>query len=241
MLDTSYAVETPEGVHITLNPAGPLPRGLAWLIDFAVRAIAWFLFGIGSAFLGRLGIGIFLIFAFALEWLYPIIFEIWNNGQTPGKKIMGIVVTGELGTPIGAGQSTLRNLLRFVDMFPIGFIAFDPGFSLPVIFYLVGFISIVLSPKLQRLGDIIAGTVVVYKQESFQHSAIPAAQPSAPPVQLTFEEQHAVIEFAARTEKLSEARTEELADHLKDLTGEAGKEGRNRLLSYAAWLSGKSS
>ena len=68
--------------------------------------------------LGKFGWGLFLILWFALEWLYPTVFEVYFGGATPGKKSLGLIVLHDDGTPVQLAASFTRNLLRAVDFFP---------------------------------------------------------------------------------------------------------------------------
>ncbi|MEZ5450434.1 MAG: RDD family protein [Thiolinea sp.] len=111
-LDSTYTVNTPEGIALELSPAGPVPRTLAWTIDLAIRgAISLFLFLI-LAFMGRMGTGIALILVFLLEWFYPVWFELRHEGQTPGKKLLQIYVAQLDASPVSPAASVIRNLLR---------------------------------------------------------------------------------------------------------------------------------
>lgn len=86
---------------------------------------------------------------FFLEWLYPVVFEVYSNGATPGKKLCNIQVLHDDGTPIGWGASFSRNTLRFIDFLPF--------------FYACGLLTMWLNQDSKRLGDLLAGTVVVYR------------------------------------------------------------------------------
>lgn len=72
LLDTRYRVETPEGIDFSAAIAGPVPRLLAYCIDFGWRCLVYLLIGLASAFSGDVGTGLFLISAFLLEWFYPV-------------------------------------------------------------------------------------------------------------------------------------------------------------------------
>lgn len=88
-LNNRNSVETPEGIEFTSSVAGPLPRTLAYCIDFSWRLLVYLALGIFMIFAGDVGMGFFLVIAFLLEWFYPVFFEVFKNGQTPGKKIDG--------------------------------------------------------------------------------------------------------------------------------------------------------
>ena len=104
-LDTLYHVNTPEGIRLRLSPAGPVPRMLAWMIDILIRMSINIVIFTALAFLGKTGTGIALIISFLLEWFYPVYFELYKNGQTPGKKSFNIYVSMENASPITPAAS----------------------------------------------------------------------------------------------------------------------------------------
>ena len=224
MLDTKYSVETPEGVHIRLRVVGPLTRALAWVIDVAFRSIVLMIL-LPLGIFGTLGWTLYGIIAFLLWWFYWILFEVFRNGQTPGKQIMGIAVVHGDGTPVGWRASMLRNLLRAADLLPA--------------IYGVGLISTLFSKYAQRLGDLVAGTLVVYR-ETYKVTKVnlPRMRPLPPPLPLTLTEQRALISFGESARQLTAERMEELSDILKPLSGQQGHSGKRALLGYAAWLVG---
>src|SRR5689334_11430716 len=77
MLDTAREVPTPEGIELPLRIAGPVSRALAWIIDAVVRIVLFSGISIVVSVLGKLGIALMLLLWFALEWLYPSVFEVW--------------------------------------------------------------------------------------------------------------------------------------------------------------------
>ena len=91
-LDTVRAVATPEGVELDLRLAGPVGRACAWLIDLFLRLTGMLVLWLLLIPLGQLGMGVWLILLFLVEWLYPVAFEIWAGGATPGKKLLGLRV-----------------------------------------------------------------------------------------------------------------------------------------------------
>ncbi len=92
--------------------------------------------------------GSYLIGLFALLWFYPVYFEVRAHGQTPGKRFMGLRVLQENGTPVGWSASVLRNFLLVADFLPV--------------LYLAALISMISDSSFRRLGDLAAGTLVVY-------------------------------------------------------------------------------
>lgn len=225
MLDTYREIETPEGVELHLRAAGPVARALAFVIDLLLRGVILMLLSLGLSIVGRFGMGLFLIVVFLMEWFYPVLFEVYRQGETPGKHLFGLRVLNDNGTPVGWGPSLVRNLLRAVDFLPS--------------FYGFGLASMLLNRDFKRLGDHAAGTVVVYQDRGLRTIEIPTAPAFAPPLSLNLVEQRAMITFAERSQRLTEGRSEELADLLTLLTGVQGRAGVQRLYQMANWLVGK--
>ncbi|HIP94919.1 MAG TPA: RDD family protein [Leucothrix sp.] len=222
-LDTLYHVNTPEGIRLRLSPAGPVPRMLAWMIDVLIRLSINIIIFTTLAFLGKTGTGIALIISFLLEWFYPVYFELYKNGQTPGKKSFNIYVSMENASPITPAASIIRNLLRFVDFFPI--------------FYGFGFISMLLTKRFQRLGDLVAGTVVLHKALEYPPVAEVNVKAISPPVSLNLGEQQALIRFQQRIPYLTKERSEELAQLTSPLIN-SEKEATPQLLGLSNWIMG---
>lgn len=162
-------IDTPEQIALEFPLAGVGSRSMALALDSLIQigiALALLLvgallgFGIGSV-ITRLGgtsgqtAGIW-VFAFTVllmfsAWYgYFAVFEILWRGQTPGKRALGLRVISVSGRPITPLQAILRNLLRLVDQLPA--------------LYAIGIISVLVSARNQRLGDLAAGTVVVREQ-----------------------------------------------------------------------------
>lgn len=148
-----WRVRTPEGVAFSFRLASPALRGVALVIDFFVVSVAW---SIVSVFLRLLNL-ISPDFAGMLAWIvyfllsqgYRIAAEWLWRGQTLGKRVMRLRVVDEQGLRLTFAQIALRNLLRFVDVLPVA--------------YLVGGASALLGRRAQRLGDLAAGTLVVWE------------------------------------------------------------------------------
>jgi uncharacterized RDD family membrane protein YckC len=158
-------IETPEQTAIEFPLAGIGSRFLAILVDSLIQsALVFVLFliflGLGFGFRGG-GLGgsssaavwiiAVLIFGyFLLMYGYFMLFESIWNGQTPGKRLTHIRVIKDSGQPITAIDAVGRNLLRLVDQLPFG--------------YGVGVLCAWISPQSKRLGDYVAGTVVVHEK-----------------------------------------------------------------------------
>ncbi len=225
MLDTYRPVETPEGVELGLQVAGPVPRLLAWTIDLMIRTAGYLALMFPLAIAGEAGQGMFFIILFLGEWFYPVFFEVLLDGATPGKRLLGVVVLHQDGTPVGWTASILRNLLRFADFLPMAY-----GF---------GLLAMLTSRDFQRLGDLAAGTVVVHRDVASVGFAVKEAPPVPPPVKLDLREQQAVITYAERLPTWSDQRAAELAELLQPLTSTRGHDGAARLLGMANWLLGR--
>lgn len=196
-LDTRYAVETPEGIDLLLYPAGVGPRAMAYGIDLLIRAAIMLGAALLLGVLGQFGAGLLALIYFLVDWWYMVLFEVFNQGRSPGKQILGLRTVHDDGTPVGWGASLIRNLLRFVDMLPFG--------------YLLGLVSCLSHPQFKRLGDLAAGTLVVYREEPPLATSLPEGEPIRTPVILSLEEQRAILGFAERQGELSAARRSELA------------------------------
>jgi uncharacterized RDD family membrane protein YckC len=227
MLDTTRRVATPEGIELTLHLAGPVPRAMAWAIDLAIRVAIVLAVMFGALQFGRAGWGLVLLTAFFVEWLLPAWLETAWRGQTPGKRAMRLAVLNDDGTPVRWPAALTRNLLRAVDFLPF--------------LYGAGLVSMLASRDFKRLGDLAAGTVVVYQPEkTVPVKAIPESAAIAPPVALDLEEQRAVLDLAERSASLTQERFEELAELPTPLVGQLhGPYAAKRLLGMANHIAGK--
>lgn len=218
-IDVERSFETPEGISLSFQIAGPIVRACAWAVDAVIRSVIYLVLGLLSE-VGEFGTGIFLLGFFLLEWFYPVFFEVLK-GATPGKKMFHLSVCMDNGTPIGWGASILRNFLRTVDFLPL--------------LYMTGLIAMLCNRNFKRLGDLVAGTLVVY-DDSVDHSlSIPEAVPASLPLMLRPEEQRAILDFAERSSTLSQARQQELAS-LLSLPDSGEALSTQQLLSHAQWI-----
>jgi uncharacterized RDD family membrane protein YckC len=159
-------IETPEQIALEFPLASAGSRFLALAIDTLVQLAGFIVLGILAATaisLGPIGVpwpgpwvlAALVLVAFLLYYGYYAAFETLWNGQTPGKRAIRLRVITTSGRPISAYDALLRNLLRIVDQLP--------GI------YTVGLISIFLTERNQRLGDLAADTVVVHEQPIARH------------------------------------------------------------------------
>jgi uncharacterized RDD family membrane protein YckC len=240
-IDTLQAIELAEGVEVRLRIAGPLPRGMALAIDMIIQGGILIVGGIVLALVGmgigfEVATGVFLLAWFFMRWWYPVFFEASKRGATPGKRVLGLRVVQTSGAPITFGQAILRNFLRWIDEMPLWPMAWTGGMPWPTMAF--GLAACMATRRFQRLGDLAAGTVVIYDRV-LPEPAIPAPPPmeaARPAVALRPEEVRAVVAFRERSGLWSEGRRAEIADHAKELTGSDGQKGVTRIMAIAHWL-----
>ncbi len=136
-------VETPEHVLLDYEIAGLGSRGLAALVDMAILlvtlvALTWLGFWVSARLEAISVMALVAFLGFALTWGYFTVFEGLREGQTPGKRLLGIRVIQETGHAITLRESAIRNLVRFADFLP------PP--------YLIGALTVALHPRARRLG-----------------------------------------------------------------------------------------
>ncbi len=148
-------VETPEGVRFVHRLASPVIRFLAFSIDIATIMMVVSILSVAVSLLGLVSIDLALAFSILLYFVvsigYFIVLEMLWRGQTLGKRLMKLRVIDASGLKLRPNQIVVRNLLRFVDSFPV--------------LYLLGGVVALLSVRSQRLGDLAADTVVVREIE----------------------------------------------------------------------------
>lgn len=232
-LDTLQAVELADGVEIRLRIAGPMLRAGAYLIDVLIRVVLVVTGSVGLSLAGwvisgKVAQGLMLLTWFLMDWLYPVFFEAGKRGATPGKRAVGLRVVQTSGAPISLGQAVIRNFLRFID-------------SMPLFTYAFGMTSCLASRRFQRLGDLAAGTVVIYDRVPPMPvmAAAPQVAPLPLPVGLTADETRALALFRERAGMWSDERQVEIADQASALTGTTGPAGVRRLLAMAHWVQEK--
>jgi len=168
-LDTHIEIVTPENIAFRYRVAGPFRRLGAYAIDvaiivaLAIAASIALTVSFGFVGLWGMGIGLFLIILFVLQWFYFGAFEALWYGQTPGKRLTGLRVLAFDGQPINGAQAILRNLLRATDLLPGN--------------YLLGLVACSLNNRYQRLGDLAAGTMVVVEEKPWLYGVVRMNEP----------------------------------------------------------------
>lgn len=218
-------IETPELVEVNLEVAGLGSRFVAQIIDWCVKwgillllvllvAIPVSLLGAagqfrtGSILLLALIIGLFYFFLLGFD----IYYEVRRNGQTPGKRLAGIRVIREGGAPLDFPSACIRNLLGLADFLPM--------------FYMLGGLLILLTPRGQRLGDLAAGTIVVRERASEPPADLQAAIADLASGEFVFTQQqlaacspsdrHILRSFLLRYNEMKPLPRSQLAQRLAD-------------------------
>jgi uncharacterized RDD family membrane protein YckC len=209
-LDDRIAISTPEGVEIELQLAGAGSRFIAGVIDMALQGVLLALAAVALGALlglsGGAGVAIFTVVLFATYWGYDVLFEVLASGRTPGKRLTHLRVVRDSGAPIDLPASALRNIMRVLDG--------------PTLAYLPTLLSILLTRRNQRPGDLAAGTLVI--RESARPGAREGATAGAPPGSrvldasaVTAQELSAVRRFLERRADLDPLARRELAHRLE--------------------------
>jgi uncharacterized RDD family membrane protein YckC len=225
-IDTVITAETPEGIAISMRAAGFPVRCMAFLIDASIRYATVSTVALTLRVGGRVGTGVVLIVVFLIVWLYPVIFELMPAAATPGKRAMGIQVTMANGLPLTPAGCLTRNLMRAVDMLPLLY-----GFAI---------VSMLMRRDARRLGDLAAGTLVVYRDRASPIRDFGPGEPLPPSVPLTIRQQAAIAAFGWRAARLTPERAEEIAALAADAVPGAADLGvAARLVGLARWQHGQ--
>ncbi|WP_184308592.1 RDD family protein [Aporhodopirellula rubra] len=233
-LDTTIEVVTPENIAFEYQLAGPFRRLPAYLIDILVRygiiaALALTLvFVVGMIdvdILGSFAFGAGLVSYFLISWFYGAALETYFNGRTVGKWMFGIRVIDVDGCPITGRRAIIRNLLRIADLAPMSTL---PSLAMdmpPMLFIptgIVGMISVICTRRMQRLGDIAAGTMVIVDEKTWRLPVAKIEDPRVAPLASFVPGDYLVSRSMARTlaiyaerrHYLTPGRRAEIARHL---------------------------
>lgn len=220
-MDRTLDVRTPESIAFSYELAGLGSRCLAVIVDQAIQLATLIAIFVGLVMVGSrvqatrhavpavsqkaaesVAIAFLILIVFMVLFGYFIIFEAIWNGQTPGKRLVGLRVVRDGGYPIDFGASLIRNLIR-VGEWLIGY-------------YLLAAISATLSPENKRLGDYAAGTIVVRDARlATPREIAERVEPAyAPTTYLTGEERALIKRFLERRDALADERRAEIAAQL---------------------------
>lgn len=233
-LDTTIAVVTPENIAFDYQLAGPFRRLPAYIIDCGVRWGLVVLAVIGLSLAGLLTnfaglttyfVAIGFILYFLISWFYGTILETYFNGRTVGKWACGIRAIDTEGRPISGKRAMLRNLLRIADMAPpvsISSFFVDAPTLLLVPTGMVAVLSMILTRRMQRLGDLAAGTMVIVDERGWHLPVAKVDDPRVPALASYFPGDYRVSRsmaktlaiYAERRHYLTPARRREIARHL---------------------------
>lgn len=212
-------LQTPEAVDYRLEIAGIGARSHAFIIDWHIRlllALTWLLvvgFGLFSLERMRTLLQHELSSFAALLWLAPAaiiyflyhpLLEIAMVGRTPGKRMAGVRLVTLQGHTPGFGALLLRNVFRLLDSLPM--------------FYLVGLISVALTKQQVRIGDLAAGTVLVY-DNTVQHKEWRRATDLALHSRLSPDDQALLLDLLERWKELEDAARIRFAEQFLNRIG----------------------
>lgn len=198
-------VDTPEGVVFGYQIAGIGSRFMAALIDTFVLSALLLAFACGLTAMSGVAFNsgldswmtaLSVLFIFALTWGYYVFFELVWNGQTPGKRRVGLRVIRADGTPITLVDSLIRNLVRVIDFLPL--------------YYVVGLVTMFSNAQARRLGDFAAGTLVVKEQRDVTLASVQqqaqqvgaVVSDASAPLDLSEQDYLLVIDFLDRRHEL---------------------------------------
>ena len=211
-LDSIIRVVTPENIGFEYRLAGPFRRLPAFLIDFAIVAAInitiFVIFLLTVAWAGGMGVFAMLVTWFAVFWFFGGMCETLLNGQTPGKWLLGLRTLTYEGQPISALQAIFRNLMRAADL----------------IMPLLGLVVMMFNRRFQRLGDLVAGTIVVVEERHWLTGVAKLDDPRAiqlaaylPPNYIVSRSlAKALATYVERRKFFSPPRRKEVAKHLAE-------------------------
>jgi uncharacterized RDD family membrane protein YckC len=209
VFEDRLTIDTPEGVPLELTLAGVGSRFTAAILDYMLQiviliALALVLsYGAGvSPGSSAISAAAWIVGFFVVFWGYDVAFEVLNSGRTPGKAANGLRVVMESGAPVTFVPSTIRNVIRLIDLIPGN--------------YLVGVTSILVTKKNQRIGDLAAGTLVIRESRKLPpevpRSSVPA--PAWDTSTVKQQELDAVAAFLARRHELEPSARSQIAAEL---------------------------
>ncbi len=212
------SIDTPENVLLNAEVAGFGSRCLAALVDYTIMGVVFFcaLTMISTLRLDGSSTVVILalyLFFFVLFFFYHLIFEILWNGQTPGKRVLGLRVIRADGLPASVTSLVIRNLVRIFDFFPVG--------------YGVGMIVLFATKRTQRLGDLAARTLVIREKQQVTLKTIQEDM-SVHYLHITRVEP---LPSFIQIDQLTEADRNRIIDYLKRRTDLRDRETLSRMLA----------
>ena len=176
-MDDRYTIDTPENIEFAYDIAGIGSRFLAAIIDTLLigmaQVVIFLLIGLTISTLdlrsnatGSVVLALGTLLAFVILWGYYIAFELLWNGQSPGKRAIGLRVVREGGRPITFLGSAIRNLIRIADFLPA--------------FYGIGVVVMFIDRRARRLGDLAGGTLVVKERQGVTLDSLVRGSVAAP-------------------------------------------------------------
>lgn len=202
-MDRTLEVRTPESIAFSYELAGLGSRFLAVAIDMTIQTLVMVGIVGGLIYAGthmpgavrdvsvpskietNLALAFIVAIVFLIYFGYFILFEAFWNGQTPGKKIMGLRVVRDGGYPADFASVAIRNLIR------VGELAAG--------LYAISALAALISPENKRLGDMAAATIVVRDAPAAKLADLMEDSPDAPrPLMLSRQERALIDQFVAR-------------------------------------------
>lgn len=228
---SDLAIDSATGVDVALSIAGPGARSYAFIIDWHIRAILAMAWYVVAALLhnGSWQIGApltpgarWFVYVIAppafIFFLYHPLWEIATRGLTPGKRFAGVRISARDGGAPGVGSLLTRNVFRLIDSFPFA--------------YAVGLVTTMLTRNSVRIGDLAAGTVLVYSHRDA--ALVRYFLEPAPGTQVDANTAEAVAELLSRWNSLDAASRHNLARSLvPDCSSDDDATLRARLESLA--------
>jgi uncharacterized RDD family membrane protein YckC len=205
-------ISTPEGVDVELTLAGIGSRFIAAIFDLLIQGAVLLAAAVALGVIGGDGTGfaraIFYVVFFLVFFAYDVLFEVRSRGRTLGKRWTGLRVVRSGGRPITFVPSCVRNVMRLVDLLPA--------------FYALGMLSIFVTERNQRLGDLAAGTLIVRERPGGLRERPAPAEPAAARVAdgwdvsaVSAQDVGTVRQFLARRSSLETGARAELAGDLE--------------------------
>lgn len=209
-------IDTPEQIALELQVAGIGSRFLAIAVDTVLQFSIYFggfvalSFVQTPAFVRESSLGLApavlaILFGFTIYWGYFALFEIFWSGRTPGKRLAGIRVIKDTGRPINPLEAIARNVLRAIDFLPV--------------MYAAGVVTMMLNKHSRRLGDFVAGTIVVHDKQTEDvrpdwNLSAPAPATGGSVARMTPEELQLVETYLHRRLELEDDIRRDMADRI---------------------------